>query len=376
MIMSISVMHLADLHLGAPMKWLGDKASERQRDVNIAFVRAVDNSLQHADLVLLAGDIFDHHHPPEEVITFFRNQIQRLSTACIPVVAIPGNHDGYYYPDSVWRTREFPGLMLITSPKIDTPLSLEVKGIPIHIYGMAFQPTQSKGPFDSFPKTSDPGIHIALIHGSLMHSPEWGIRAKDIPLDPKNLASSGMDYIALGHYHRYSETNLHGIPVVYPGTPEGLNWQEDGDRYLVTVTFDNGLVTINKQVFQKRTIHNLTVDITAWEESNTESVQKHLLNLLKTTDDIYQITIKGTAQQLIDIPRVEEAVQSQCFYAQINDLTSLLEAKTIEHISSEPTIKGSFVRAVRKRMNDPAWEREVVELALRLGLEKFSEGVK
>jgi exonuclease SbcD len=374
--MSISIMHLADVHLGAPMKWLGEKTLERQQDINTTFIKAIDVALNQADLVLLAGDIFDHHHPAEEIVTFFRNQIQRLSTAGIPVVAVPGNHDGYYYPDSVWRTREFPSLNLITSPKIDIPLSLEIKGIPVHIYGMAFQPTLSKGPFDTFTKKSEPGIHIALIHGSLMHSPEWGIRAKDVPLDPKNLAASGMNYVALGHYHRFSETNLNGIPVVYPGSPEGLNWQEDGDRYLVTATFDNGSVSVNRQVCQKHTIHNLTVDITAWEEPTTESIKKHLLDLLKVSDDLYQITVKGTAQELIDFQRIQEEANSHCFFAQVNDFTSILEAKTIERIATEPTIKGSFVRAVRKRMNNPAWEREVVELALRLGLEKFTEGTK
>jgi DNA repair exonuclease SbcCD nuclease subunit len=377
-------MHLADLHLGAPFKWMGAQASERSRDVHRAFAKAIDYALEHADLVLFAGDIFDHHHPPEEIVALFRSQIQRLSTAGIPAIAVPGNHDGYYYSDSVWRTHEFPGLTLITAPKIETPLSLEIKGIPVHIHGMAYQPTLSKPPFDTFTKSPAPGIHIAVIHGSLMNSPEWGIHARDIPLDPKNLANSGMNYVALGHYHRFARMDVAGIPIVYPGTIEGLDWQEDGDRFFAMVTFEDGTCrgvqlnapTIQPHPSQIRTLHHVTIDITAWEESSTELLLKHILAILTAPQDLYRITITGTAQELIDLKAVEEEAKSHCFFAQFNDFTNLLEAKTIEGIAAEPTIRGSFVRAVRKRLDDPACDRDIVEMALRFGLEQFAQGEK
>jgi len=370
-------MHLADLHLGAPMKWLGEKAFEGGNDLAKAFSRAVDYALEHVDLVLLAGDIFDHHRPPEETISFFRSQVQRLSRSGIPVVAVPGNHDGYFYPDSIWRTREIPGLRLITSPRIGTPVTLEIKGIPVHIYGMAYQTTHSGGSFDTFKKTDDPGIHIALIHGSLMHSPEWKIRRQDIPLDPQHLANSGMDYVALGHYHRFTRTDAQRVPLVYCGTLQAYDLQEPGERFLVTVTFDQGKVEVRTQEFQSRIVHDLQIDVTGWDECNTEQVTKHVMGLLEKPDDIYKITLDGTATDVIDVELIQVEVAGHCFFVRIDDQTTLLGAGTIERIEHEPTVRGGFVRAVRKRLQeDSSLEADVAELALRIGLRQFMEGEK
>jgi len=375
--MSLTLMHLGDLHLGAQMRWLGERAAERRNDLSKAFSRAVDYALEHVDLVLLAGDIFDHHRPREEAISFFRSQVLRLEQSGIPAVAVPGNHDGYFYPESVWRTREFPGLTLITSPEIKAPVTLDIRGIAVHIYGLAYQPMAGGGSIEALKRTDNRGVHLALIHGSLMHSPEWNVRRQDIPLDPKRLANSGMDYIALGHYHRFTRTDIQGIPVVYCGTLEGYDLQEAGAKFLVTVTFDQGKVELQTQEFQSRVIHDLRVDVTGWEESGAEEVTKHVIGLLEKTDDIYQITLEGTAAEVIDLERVRAQVAERCFFVQLNDHTTLLAAAAIDRIGREPTVRGGFVRAVRKRIQeDSSVEAEVAELALRIGLRQFMEGEK
>jgi exonuclease SbcD len=370
-IMSLTLMHLADIHLGAPLAWMGDKASERRGDVESAFVRAVDYGLEHVDLVLLAGDIFDSHHPPENLITLFRDQMQRFQHAIIPVAAVPGNHDGYSYPDSVWR-RDFPGMTLLADPCIETPVSIEVKGQPVHIYGMAYQPTHSKDPFDEFKRTDALGIHIALIHGSITGNPEWGIRKREIPLDTEKLGTSGMDYIALGHYHRFNQIIKNGVPIVYPGSLEGLSITDVGDRFLVTAHIEPGHVDVHKQVFQSRTIRDLLVDITSWEESGTEQVIAHLQGLTTQSKDIYLITLTGTATDAINISQVEKDLEGSCFMIQLKDDTSLLGARTIERIAKEPTVRGAFVRAVLERVaRDSSLDRQIADMALRYGLKQF-----
>ncbi len=365
--MSIKVLHLADLHLGAPLRWLGDRAHDRRDDLKAALVRAIDTAIDRVDLVVFAGDTFDSHRPEDDLVKFFRQQMDRLDQAGIPAVLVPGNHDAYYYPDSVWRVHQFPGVSLITSPNISEPMTLEINGTPVHIYGMTYQPTLSKSPFDNFKQTDDPGVHIAVIHGSLMHAPQWGVHSSHCPLDPEKLGSTGMDYIALGHYHQFSETNVEDIPVVYPGTFEGVTMQETGDRYLVMVTFDNGSVKIEKEKFQSRTIQDLELDVTSCEESGTEQVISQLLKMISSPDDIYQIAIRGSAEGAIDNATIQTKVQEKCFFLRLLDDTVLLEGETIDRIAQEPTVRGGFVRAVRDRKQDV--DDRVVEMALRYGLE-------
>ena len=66
------------------------QAAYRHR-YRVAFERVVDRALaDRVDLVLIAGDLFDHNRVPDEEIEFASAQLDRLST---PVVVLPGNHD-------------------------------------------------------------------------------------------------------------------------------------------------------------------------------------------------------------------------------------------------------------------------------------------
>ena len=45
------------------------------------------------DMLLIAGDLFDHNRVPDETIAFVQEQLRRLQR---PVVILPGNHDCLY----------------------------------------------------------------------------------------------------------------------------------------------------------------------------------------------------------------------------------------------------------------------------------------
>ncbi len=68
--MSVRILHLADLHLGAAFPAYGDRGPERTRDFLSAFQRAIEfaASPEHpVDLVVIAGDLFDTHDPDESL---------------------------------------------------------------------------------------------------------------------------------------------------------------------------------------------------------------------------------------------------------------------------------------------------------------------
>ena len=70
--MSVRILHLADCHLGAPLGNFGSYASRRQEDLEKAFARSIAAALEEeVDLVLIAGDLFDHAAPTpqaEEIV--------------------------------------------------------------------------------------------------------------------------------------------------------------------------------------------------------------------------------------------------------------------------------------------------------------------
>jgi DNA repair exonuclease SbcCD nuclease subunit len=83
------VLHTADIHLDSDSD--GSAHHERSRHV---FRQIVDLALaDEVDLLLIAGDLFDHNRVPDATIGFVRAELDRRRQ---PVVILPGNHDALY----------------------------------------------------------------------------------------------------------------------------------------------------------------------------------------------------------------------------------------------------------------------------------------
>lgn len=85
----MKLIHISDLHLG---KRLGEfRLFEEQAALLDWVLRTAAE--QHADGILLAGDIYDRSVPPVEAVTLFDRFLTRLTEMGIPLFAISGNHD-------------------------------------------------------------------------------------------------------------------------------------------------------------------------------------------------------------------------------------------------------------------------------------------
>jgi len=89
----IIVVHSSDLHLGTD-----DSFSNTDRLAVLPKVLRAASAM-NANVVLLAGDSFDNHRQPEQLL---ERAAQILRDYAKPVVILPGNHDPLT-PDSVYR---------------------------------------------------------------------------------------------------------------------------------------------------------------------------------------------------------------------------------------------------------------------------------
>ena len=101
-----SFIHTADWQLGKPFSRVTDPdrqaALRGQRLETIDRIAAVAKD-HHASFVVVAGDVFDSHRPPDRLIS---KALQRIGQIGLPVYVIPGNHD-YGGPGSLWLTDHF-----------------------------------------------------------------------------------------------------------------------------------------------------------------------------------------------------------------------------------------------------------------------------
>jgi exonuclease SbcD len=85
----VRILHTGDWHVGRAIR-----GRSRTEEFDDALQEVVGIAGQEGvDLVLLAGDVYDHRSPPPESDALVFEALVRLHEARIPVVAIPGNHD-------------------------------------------------------------------------------------------------------------------------------------------------------------------------------------------------------------------------------------------------------------------------------------------
>src|SRR5215472_11203997 len=89
----LKLIHTSDVHLESDTFGSGPRGDIFRHSVRRAFSGVIDvaNS-NHADLLLIVGDLFDSNRISAEALAFAMNQIRR---AGMPVVIIPGNHDAH-----------------------------------------------------------------------------------------------------------------------------------------------------------------------------------------------------------------------------------------------------------------------------------------
>jgi DNA repair exonuclease SbcCD nuclease subunit len=366
----IRVLHTADLHLGRAFTSWGEPAAELHRaDLRRTLERigriAVE---QAAQLVLVAGDLFDVHHPTTDLVALAQSWLGNLATHRIPVVIIPGNHDSYWYQRSVYRETVFPeNTHIFIEPICRQPFSLRLGERDLSIYGIAHDHTRERQPLRSFRRRDSPGIHIGMLHATINPSPSLSTAERYLPLSSAELAATGLDYIALGHIHRHHVYNEgRAGHASQPGSPEPLAIDEFGPRSVNLLRFDvDGPPRIERIEIGERRARRIEIDCTGLETAT-------IIEQLQRQSDprlIAEVVLTGTPDDIINSDAISGAAAPMFFHLTLRDRTEVANAAFARAIEHEKTIRGAFVRTLRARAETAsADERATIELALKRGL--------
>jgi len=374
--MSVRILHLADLHLGAAFPAYGERGSERTRDFLNAFQRAIEFAAspeRPVDLVVIAGDLFDTHDPDEGLVFQAESCLERLSKANVPVALVPGTHDAFSYRRSVYRRLRLPeGTYLLTEPRLAAGPRLTVGEETVQLYGIAYDPQVSARPLADFTRSGIADYHVAILHGALQDSPNWKIRPSDLPLDRGEIGASGLSYLALGHYHNFVEVREVGSVAVYPGTLEGRRFGEDGARYLLIVTLSREGVSLERKPWNTRTLSQVSVDFTNAGVHDERRLLERI-GAFAGEREIVKVRLEGAADFAFEADRIRSSIRDLFFHLELDDRTFLMDTALLGQFKDEATIRGAFVRRTLDRLAQTRTqeEKETVTLALRLGLAEF-----
>lgn len=354
----LRILHLADLHLGWRPRDLDEaRASARRARRDALLEHAVTTALdEHVDVVVLAGDLFETFDPESALVERVLFQLERLVAAGVHLVSVPGNHDELTYADSVYRTvgARWPGV-LITSPMPAKAATLDVGGTPLHVYGLAYVGgvTDVKGATADLPPAAGEGVHLFVAHGTLGGA--IGSQERSLPLEREALARAGYDYVALGHLHVAGAQRLGDTLAVYPGCVGGKGLDDLGSRHWTIVEHAEGRTAVREVEAPVQPLRHVTVDVTglAGADAVGEALRAHA-----DADALVRAHLVGALSANLDLAALAERERPGFFHLELRDVTTAVSEELLEAWASAPTVRGAFVRRLRRRLDDAADDAE------------------
>ena len=280
-------VHTADWQIGKPFKQFGDQESVLRQARLVAIENIGRLAVQEdAPSVLVAGDIYDTEAPTTRTLLEPLERMRRFPD--VQWHLLPGNHDPHR-PKGVWdRVRD--------------------GGIPANVHlhlaaeSVVFGPTATLLPAPLRRKSegsdltewmdraeTSPGtIRVGIAHGSVVGFDSSGEATN--PINPRRPALAGLEYLALGDWHRTVQI---GPSIWYSGTPEPdrAGSQETGQALIVDIPGPGAPARVVSH--QVGTYRWVTIEDQLSDASDLQDLDTRLRNLPALSRTILRLSLKG-----------------------------------------------------------------------------------
>jgi len=354
----LHILHAADLHLDAPFAALtAEQARQRRAEQRLLLDALADTAIERgADLVVLSGDLLDHHQTYRETAQALASALGRIPA---PVVIAPGNHD-FYTPSSLYAADLWPKNVLIfrdaRAVKVELPFC--------DLYGCAFtSPFRDSSPLAGFRADDSDKPRVMVCHGDVEGTGRYGSILRE------EIARSNLTYLALGHVHSFSGLRREGAAYwAYPGCPEGRGFDETGDKGALWVTLDGEAVTADFLPLCRRRYEIMTCDLTGKDPA--QAVVSALAQGRR--EDVCRLLLTGEAQRP-DLAALLAAARPCRWALQLRDHTRV--PQDLWSREGEDSLTGLFLRDMRRRIQEAEEDRRpILEQAVRFGLAALEHG--
>lgn len=299
----IELIHVSDIHFGSgelhgnvnPATGL----NVRLEDFTRAFAKCVDYALAlPADVFLFSGDAYRNASPEPVYQKLFAEQLRRLSEAGIQTVLVVGNHDQIFkstgsHSMSVFQSLGVPNLIIIDRPKL---VRIDTAGGALQLVGLPYVTRHLLMTNEEYAALSNAQIervladHVRAVMRDLYDSLDPSLPAvatAHIMLDSARAGAEQellvgytttfplscfvddrLDYVALGHVHRYQVLRETKPAVVYAGSIERVDFSEESeDKGFVHVRVARGATEYKFVSIEPRPFVTVDVDVCSSDDA-------------------------------------------------------------------------------------------------------------
>lgn len=337
---TVKIIHTADLHLDCKFTGLPvEKSKIRRQELKDSFSDAL-KTYADADIVLISGDIFDNSSFSKSSVLFLKKVFSDYPEKYFFISM--GNHDPYNSRAYEMLKSSVPDNVVIFSDKAEY---IELDNLAVRVYGISFSDKyEYDSLMDKFEVIDDNYINILVIHGDLTSGAG---KSKYNPLTEDKIASSGFDYIALGHIHNFDGIHYAGKTYyAYSGALEPHGFDECGEKGVIYGTVGKGMCRLSLKNTSLRNYCVIDIDVT--DASCNDDILSAIKSAANDTDSLYRINLNGFIDDgvSLDTDFFESVIDA--FYIKIYDNTH--HRYNLELLSDETGLKGYIAKNVLKEL--------------------------
>ncbi len=342
----VKILLTADIHLGSDIEKLA--VSE---DFRLKTFKKLSFLAKSHDLMIIAGDLFHSNSINEKTIDFVADEFKSLRESGVEIIYTLGEHE-QSGNDTSLLSRLNVSKMFSDSEDI-SPYHFVKDNQEIFIYGL---PVDSKYDISEIKKISEYGFHIGLFHADFYFN-EVNKTTKIRMIDKEDIMSLNLDFYALGHNHQFKLFKSNGRYIgAYPGSPEAVTFDENGDRYALSITVnDNEIYQIKRLTVNSLKLESIVFDCTS---SNDFNSILQILDEKKSRDKILKIQLNGKRNFKLDrgdITRINN--ENKDIY--IEDKTSPTINLFISEFADEESLRGEFFSILAKKIKNNEFPPEI-----------------
>ena len=365
----VKVLHCADLHFDTPFKELSKEVSDTSKNELLeVFKNIIDLAIdENIEVLLIAGDVFDNLTVNKNTLFFISDQIRRIKN--IKVFISPGNHDPYN-EKSFYSMINWPENVYIFKGDMEFK---EVKELNLIVWGAGFRNSYENKTLLRGINIDNDKINIMLLHGEITSS---NSKNEYNPIYINDIYNSNIDYIALGHRHKFSGILKEGMTTyAYSGCPQGRGFDEEGEKGVIIGEVYKGGTNLEFFPVYKRKYVTKEIDITG--TNNYDEVVFKVLSDLSDEEihkNFYKIILKGELKEHFKLNEnlLIEKLKNKFYYFKIINDTSI--EVNLEELSKDYSIKGKFIAKIIEKLKEASDDdKEILKLALKIGIQCLSE---
>jgi len=361
----LKILHTADIHLGTKFSGLGNKGATQREQLRATFKNVIAAAIdERVNIVLIAGDLFDANQQPQRNIDLVIEQFNLLNQNNIPICLIPGTHD-FLDSSSIYKKVDFEGkcsnLKIFTDENISYK---EYTGLDLTVYGKPNLSNRSYiSPMKGLKPSTSSKFHIAMAHGSL-YIPEK-ISDDDHVFRLEEVKASGMDYLALGHWHRVYRCS-EKPPAWYSGPPEWIPDQRARGAVLLVSLSDTGEVDVKPKMLGLRDYDEVEIDMS---EIQNLAKLKERISVGANQNLVKKATLRGlrNTELIVNPEELETELGEKFFHLSVMDKSHPQSREVTE--DEERLIRNRFIKLMKMQIEGlEGEEKEIAEKALQYGI--------